>query len=142
MPLPEPHPGLVISYAFLWKREAARGQEEGKKARPAVIVLAVRNNDGRRAVTVAPITHSEPGNETHTVELPAKVKASLGMDDQRSWVVLDETNEFEWPGHDLNPVPRKPGQFAYGVLPQKLFARISRGVTELWDKGHKPTPRT
>lgn len=31
MTLPDPEPGLVISYAYLWHHEHARGREEGLK---------------------------------------------------------------------------------------------------------------
>lgn len=141
MPLPKPHPGLVISYSYLWRREAASGLSESAKDRPAVIVLATRTVDGNLVVTVAPITHSEPSTGTPSIEIPAKIKEHLGLDASRSWVILNETNEFQWPGYDLRPVPRKPGQFAYGVLPQNLFAKISRGVAELRDKGVKPVSR-
>ncbi|MEQ1863971.1 MAG: type II toxin-antitoxin system PemK/MazF family toxin [Micropepsaceae bacterium] len=141
MPLPTPHPGLVISYSYLWRREAESGLSEGGKDRPAVIVLATRTVDGNLVVTVAPITHSEPTKRTPSIEIPAKIKEHLGLDTSRSWVILNETNEFHWPGYDLRPVPRRPGQFAYGVLPQNLFAKISRGVAELRDKGDKPVSR-
>jgi hypothetical protein len=40
--LPEPVPGLVIGYAYLWRDEAPRGQDKGLKDRPCVIVLAVQ----------------------------------------------------------------------------------------------------
>ncbi len=106
-----------------------------------MIVLAARTVGTSRIVTVAPVTHSQPGKQTPSVEIPARVKEHLGLDASRSWVILDETNEFPWPGYDLRLVPGKPGEFAYGVLPQKLFAQISRGVAELWDKGHQPIKR-
>ena len=41
MPIPNPEPGLVISYAYLWHHEHQAGREEGQKDRPSVIVLAV-----------------------------------------------------------------------------------------------------
>jgi hypothetical protein len=41
MPIPNPEPGLVISYAYLWHHEHRAGREEGQKDRPSVIVLAV-----------------------------------------------------------------------------------------------------
>jgi hypothetical protein len=141
MPLPTPHPGLIISYSYLWRHEAESELSEGVKDRPAVIVLAIRAVDKNLVVTVAPITRSEPNRKTPSVEIPARVKEHLGLDGSRSWVILNETNEFQWPGFDLRPVPRKPGQFAYGVLPQNLFAKISRGVAELRDKGVKPVNR-
>jgi mRNA-degrading endonuclease toxin of MazEF toxin-antitoxin module len=61
MSLPRPEPGLVIPYAYLWRYEHRKGQEEGRKTRPCVIVLAAENQaDGTTRVTVAPITHTPP----------------------------------------------------------------------------------
>jgi hypothetical protein len=63
MPIPTPEPGLVISYAYLWRYEHDVGQEEGRKDRPSVIVLAIeREADGTTIVTVLPITHSPPAD--------------------------------------------------------------------------------
>ena len=40
MSLPDPKPGLVIRYSFLWSHERDRGAIEGSKDRPCAIVLA------------------------------------------------------------------------------------------------------
>jgi hypothetical protein len=97
--LPAPEAGLVIPYAYLWRREHRKGQEEGRKVRPSVIVLAVQNpKDGPPRVTVAPITHTPPAKDGDSIELPSRVKQALGLDDERSWIVLDEVNQFTWPG--------------------------------------------
>ena len=92
MALPDPEPGLVISYAYLWHHEYRAGQEEGRKDRPSVIVLAIeRASDGTAVVTVLPITHRSPDDP---VEIPPAVKRLLGLDVERSWIVVDEGNEF------------------------------------------------
>jgi hypothetical protein len=99
MPIPNPEPGLVISYAYLWHHEHEAGQEEGRKDRPSVIVLAVeRESEGTTMVTVLPITHRAPAGPTSAVEIPSPVKRHLGLDDERSWIVVAEGNEFLWPG--------------------------------------------
>ena len=41
MSWPEPRPGLVIRFSYLWKPEADAGRVEGVKDRPCAIVLAV-----------------------------------------------------------------------------------------------------
>jgi hypothetical protein len=106
MALPEPQPGLVISYSFLWSHEHRSGIEEGRKDRPCVIVLSVAvGESGETLVRVAPITHGVPENPALSVELPSAVKRNLGLDTERSWVILDEYNEFVWPGFDLRPIP-------------------------------------
>ena len=125
MPIPDPCPGLVVRYAFLWSDEAAVGRVEGSKDRPAVIVLAQeRRNDGAMIVTVAPITH-RPADALRAVEIPHKVKKHLGLDDDASFIVLDELNRFVWPGPDLRPLGRRqPGVFSYGILPLDIFHRV------------------
>ncbi|HEX3882289.1 MAG TPA: hypothetical protein VHW66_06495 [Stellaceae bacterium] len=70
MPIPNPEPGLVISYAYLWHDEHHAGREEGRKDRPSVIVLAVeRDADDATIVTVLPITHTAPTEAAAAVEI-------------------------------------------------------------------------
>ena len=129
MPLPDPKPGLVINYSYLWRDEARSGQEEGRKDRPCVIILAVQDVEGEQVVTVAPITHSEPSIANTAIELPQPVKRHLGLDDLRSWVVTTEVNRFTWPGSDLRPIARdKPGVFAYGFAPADLIRKIREQI--------------
>ncbi len=131
MPLPEPVPGLVISYAYLWRDQQEQGRDEGLKDRPCVVVLAVRQEEGDRIVTVAPITHTKPRHANEAVELPLPVKRRLGLDDQQSWIVATELNRFAWPGPDLRPLPNRPGAFAYGLLPAQLTVRLRDRIAEL-----------
>lgn len=56
MALPDPHPGLVIRYSYLWADEHRTGQEEGLKDRPCVIVVARHAVADRVLVTVVPET--------------------------------------------------------------------------------------
>ena len=131
MPLPDPVPGLVISYAYLWRDQQDQGREEGVKDRPCVVVVAVSQEDGERVVTVAPITHTAPRHPKDAVELPAATKRRLGLDEARSWIVATELNRFLWPGPDLRPVPGKPGAFAYGGLPRQLMLQLRERIFEL-----------
>ena len=94
MSLPDPVPGLVIRYSYLWKAEYGRGQEEGVKDRPCAVILVSADEDGDRMVTVLPISHTPPADPELAVELPAATKRRLGLDDERSWVVLTEANRF------------------------------------------------
>ncbi len=125
MSFPEPYVGLVIRYAYLWKREFDAGRDEGSKDRPCAIVMAVRDEDGERQVWVLPITHSPPANPADAIEIPTATKNRLGLDSERSWVVITEANEFSWPGPDLRPVPgRDASTIAYGALPPRFFAFV------------------
>lgn len=132
MSLPTPEPGLVIPYAYLWRHEHRKGQEEGRKIRPGVIVLAVHSAGSvAPRVTVAPITHTQPLKSGEAIELPTRVKEALGLDDKRSWIVLDEVNQFTWPGYDIRPVPGSKDRFAYGFIPPKLYDAIIVRILEL-----------
>jgi hypothetical protein len=119
---PPPRPGLVIRYSYLWYDEYQRGQEEGVKDRPCAIVLVVKEDQGRQMVTVLPVTHTPPSVNSRSIEIPADTKRRLGLDTERSWIVVDEANTFAWPGPDVRPlVAGKPETVVYGALPQKLF---------------------
>ena len=132
MPLPTPAPGLVIRYAYLWRHEHHRGQEEGVKNRPCAIVLTARQQDGDLVVTVVPVTHRPPTDSATAVLLPMKVKRHLGLDAEASWIIADEVNRFVWPGPDLRPVsPARPDRFDYGFLPEDVFETLRRRIVEI-----------
>ena len=125
MPFPTPEPGLVIRYSFLWREQAARGQDEGEKDRPCAVVVTTKNEMGETIVIVLPITHTPPRNKDLAVEIPAATKQRLGLDDDRSWIVVTDANRFIWPGPDLRPrVAGDASSVAYGVLPAKLFNEV------------------
>lgn len=126
MALPKaPFPGMVVRYPFLWSSEARAGETEGRKDRPCVVITAVRPTaEGRFRVRVLPITH-RPSEPSRSIAIPAKVKRHLGLDADASWIMLDEVNEFLWPGVDLRPISRtKPGVWTFGVLPTEIFDEI------------------
>ena len=125
MPLPIPRPGLVIGYSYLWLAERRRGRIEGTKDRPCVIVLSASAVAQGVVVTVAPITHT-PQAAAACAEIPAITKTRLGLDADRSWVVIEEVNRFLGPDPDLRPVARESGdRFEYGMLPPGLFRQIA-----------------
>jgi hypothetical protein len=74
---------------------------------------------------VFPITRTPPFDPTDAAELPAALKRHLGLDDERSWVVVTEFNRFVWPGVDLQPRPGvTPRRYEYGVFPGRFMARV------------------
>ena len=141
MPIPNPEPGLVIAYAYLWHHEQRAGREEGEKDRPSVIVLAVeREADGATVVTVLPITHSAPNDSTSAVEIPTPVKHHLGLDDYPSWIIVSEGNEFVWPGFDLRKLSHSD-RYDYGFLPPRFFNQVLNAFVDWYRTGHRITPR-
>jgi hypothetical protein len=129
--LPKPEPGLVISYSYLWAHEHHDGAEEGRKDRPSAIVAARQLIEGKEVVTVVPVTHTPPRDPADAVEIPSALKAHLGLDAARSWIVVTETNDFLWPGADLRPIPgTRPARFAYGMLPARFFMHVRDKILE------------
>jgi hypothetical protein len=106
-----------------WKRD--------KRDRPSVIVLAAeREADGATLVTVLPITHAAPSDPATAVEISIPVKRHLGLDDDPSWIIVTEGNEFLWPGYDLRKLPHSD-RYDYGFLPPRFFKSGSRRLCQL-----------
>lgn len=134
MPLPEPRPGLVFRYDYLWSREAAAGRDQGKE-RPACLVAAMDSIASPRYVVILPITHTPPDKDTVGVEIPAKVRHAIGLDDVPSWVIVSEHNVDVWPNGGLAPVPGRSGVFSYGFIPPGLFAQVKAKFLEQSGRG-------
>lgn len=125
--IPEPFPGLVISYSYLWRKDYLAGREEGVKDRPCAVVLSRKIKGNDTVVTLAAITHSEPEDLGMAVEIPPKVKEYLNLDGERSWIICTEVNRFIWPGPDIRPVIRQgEKKYSHGVLPPVLFSKVTK----------------
>ena len=138
----EPKVGWVFRYSYLWHWQYRDGREEGDKDRPALVLAIVAQlEDGTPVVRVLPITHSPPSHPDHAVEIPAATKKRLGLDDDRSWIVLTESNRFVWPGPNVRPLDTATGY--HGPLPPALFDEVRRRFVELARAGrHTAAART
>lgn len=123
---PTPEPGDVLSYAYLWAREAEAGREEGLKDRPTVVVLAQQQMSAGLRLIVAPVTHSPPEHHGAAIEMPRAVKRDLGLDEDRSWIVTIEVNSFIWPGPDVRPIDG--GDPLYGAIPDWLLRDVQQAI--------------
>lgn len=134
--------GYVFRYSYLWHRRYLEGHEEGDKDRPCLVLALVQAaDDGALFVRVLPVTHTPPADPNDAVEIPPAVKRRLRLDDERSWIVLTESNRFAWPGPDIRALNTETGY--YGPLPPALFAEIKRRFVEIARGGaHKSTART
>jgi hypothetical protein len=139
--MPAPEPGLVVHFNYLWNRERDEGREEARYARPCAIILSYRTAvDGSLIVLLAPITHAPPEPSDAAIEIPPSVKMHLGLDAERSWVILSEVNETGWPGFDLRP--STSGEYAYGFIPPRLYEGIRARIIEQLQTGAlKRVPR-
>jgi hypothetical protein len=82
LPFPQPVPGLVLRYSYLWEEEHRRGQEEGVKDRPCAVIVVVADDQGNEVVTVLPITHTPPSDPALAIEIPFATKRRIRLDDE------------------------------------------------------------
>jgi hypothetical protein len=85
--------------------------------------------------SVVPVIHSPPRVAAAALEIPRSVKRHLGPDAARSWIILDEVNEFAWPGFNLRLIPPSRDRFTYGFLPPRLFDQITAKLALIWREG-------
>ncbi|WHO75461.1 hypothetical protein [Rhizobium sp. BT03] len=128
MKFPEPAPGLVIRYSFLWKEDYDKGKYEASKDRPCAVVLAAKVKETTAIqVVVVPITHSQPDGSA-SLEIPAAIAKSLGLDGERHWLRLTQLNRFIWPGYDLRARPDDPSRVDYGFIPEAFFKQLKAAI--------------
>lgn len=107
-----------------------------------MVVVARIEEAAGTLVLVAPVTHTAPEKATDAVEIPRNVKKQLGLDGDRSWIVVTELNRFIWPGPDIRLAPETGTPF-YDALPDWLFERVRNGVLRHSGQGRlKVTKRT
>lgn len=117
----------------MWEHEARLGREEGIKDRPCAIVLVVLREGQNPIVRVLPITHSAPSDPRDGLEIPLPTKLRLGLDVERSWVVISEANDFIWPGPDLRPAtPGDLSSVVYGMLPPRFMKELRERLLTRW----------
>jgi hypothetical protein len=130
---PDPRPGLVIRYSYLWASEARQGREDGVKDRPCAIILVLLREGDHPIVRVLPVTHTPPASAADALEIPPMTKRRLGLDADRSWVVITEANDFIWPGPDLRPaINGNLSSVVYGVLPPGFMRVLRERLLQRW----------
>lgn len=139
MSLPDPRPGLVVGYDFLFREQADAGMENASKPHPAAIILVLDENVQTRVSLVA-ISHSPPSPSEAPYRLnlnPSECRA-MGLDSADHWINLRDINSFDWPGYDL--VRSAPGgNYVYGNMPKSTFIRVVDALRKI--SGRRTIPR-
>lgn len=138
---------MVIRYDYLWASEERDGYSTGEKHRPCAVVVALPAAPGTSAkrAYVCGITHSKPVAPSEGIEIPAKVKTHMGLDDQPSWVITNEANKLDW--NDRGIVRTATGKWDYGFLPREFMAQIIEKMKSRCGRGDfdwiaRPGPST
>ncbi len=86
--------GAVIRFPYLWAREAAQGETEGRKPRPTAVGVRIPKPKGEDVLVLFPITSQKPARERFAAEIPETEKRRAGLDGaMRLWLILDEYNQ-------------------------------------------------
>ena len=120
--------GLVISYRFLWPREQARGAEQGRKARPACVVVPVTAKGD--LVALFPLTTQEPGLDRLALRVPETERRRLKLRGTTpSWILLDEGNSDVLPGsYHVEPISYAPPVHAYGYFSDAFMRQVLQAL--------------
>lgn len=126
----EPETGLVISYSYLWAREHEKGEEAGRKARPACVVVPLTARGGD--VVLFPLTTREPDPGRVAVRIPEIERRRLKLKGHGpSWILLDEGNRDVLPGSwHVEPVSHDPLTFSYGKFSRAFVAQMLRVLAD------------
>lgn len=84
--------GEIVRFHYLWARQAEAGEDSGRKARPACIVVRTPGNAG--AVYLFPITSQQPPAERVALSFPEMECRRAGLSFP-CWIIVDEYNRVE-----------------------------------------------
>jgi hypothetical protein len=89
-----PSQGSIVAYPYLWRRQHEAGETEGRKMRPACLVLAVRDEArGLIHLALLAITSQPPTAGQAALQIPDTEKRRAGLADWKSaWITVGEYN--------------------------------------------------
>jgi hypothetical protein len=136
--IPEPIPGLIFRYGYLWLEEYRKGRTDPSKDRPACIIAKVVQQADRLLkiaddvavepgdVIILPITTKPPGSGQIAVELTADEKRLCQLNPEfPSWLIVSEFNADIWPNADISLI-RGTNRIDYGIARPGLMKRIGQ----------------
>ena len=119
--------GAVLRFPYLWAREAAQGETEGRKPRPVAVGVRIPRPNEEDVLVLFPITSKEPSRGRFAAEIPDIEKRRAGLDSAlRLWIILDEYNQ-DIIGRSFYLEPEPPlGYFSKAFFLPLLQAFITR----------------
>lgn len=87
----EPRNGLVVRYSYLWAHQYDRGEESGRKDRPACVQIIISGADAKTIVALFPITSQAPSADRNAIEIPETEARRIGLV-RPAWIIIDEWN--------------------------------------------------
>ena len=142
MTSPVPKPGSIIRYAYDWFADHEAGTDRSDRPHPTIVLaVAIVGYDRHTEVLCVAITHAPPYDPNDAIEIPDAVKGPAGLDADRQWVVISESNVFTWPGPDLRLRPGiLPETYCYGTLPGSFLRTVALAYRAR-NRGSSTSPR-
>lgn len=119
----EPRNGDVLRYAYLWRREHEKGEDAGRKLRPACVTLLL-SDSGNTRLLLFPMTSQPPGSDRAALEIPQAELTRIRLKGP-CWLILDECNLNIWESSFYLADRRTLGRFSY-----PFFDRYQRNSRE------------
>jgi hypothetical protein len=114
--------GEVHNYEYLFAHEHDAGLEDGRKARPVLVIAAAPPR-----VFVMAITTRGEIDGARTISIPIEVARAMGLPrPEESALLVDEVNSFDWVGHDIRPVPGTTSSRFGRATPRFVSAALGR----------------
>jgi hypothetical protein len=90
----DPAQGSVIVYPYLWARQRDAGETEGRKTRPACVVLRLRDRQqALHHLVILAISSKPPAENQRAIEIPDTERQRAGLSRYpRAWVIVSEYN--------------------------------------------------
>jgi hypothetical protein len=121
--------GHIILYSYLWAREFDRGEESGRKARPACVMIIIAGKSGQEVPLLFPITSKAPGADDRAVEIP-ETEARRAKLSLPAWVIVDEFNT-----DDLETSFAVEAAQPIGMFSRAFMARIAAAAAAVMRAG-------
>ena len=84
--------GTIVEYPYLWRWQQDKGETEGRKERPACVLLALPAG-GVTHLALLPISSRPPAGDQVAIEVPEIECKRAGLSElKRAWVTVSEYN--------------------------------------------------
>ena len=129
--------GDVVLFSYLWAREHERGEESGRKARPACVMVLYKDRAGKETTLLFPITSQRPPVHTHSVEIP-QIEARRARLYSPAWIIVSEFNSDDlaksFALEEREPLGTFSGKFM-SMVAAKAAAAIRAGASRSVPRG-------
>lgn len=115
--------GLVILYSYLWAREHDRGEDAGRKDRPACVQILF-GSQGARLALLFPITSQPPLIDASALAIPHTEARRVGLR-LPAWVVVNEWNEDDLTVSPFVAAPAPLGSFSRAFCQEIRHAAVA-----------------